>query len=399
MKVNVVDSIMGSGKTSAMINKINEDILLGGDNAKFMYITPYLDEVDRIIESCPDANFKQPLALKGSKVNGIKNLLIHNQNIVSTHSLFHLFDDEIFDLIQTKGYTLIMDEVTEVVNEYSGVSKSDIRIIFDDHICHTDEDGYIIWDRDDYESGKFSEFKQLCDINALQMFGETVVMWLFPIKSFEAFNDIYILTYMFNGQIQKWYYDYYGVEYKWYKATNKDEKYIIEEGTDDSRISKSLMNICEHKINDIGNRNTALSKGWYKKTLTNNMVKDLKLNVFNYFHNIIKAKSNEILWTTFKDYRAKIKGDGYTKGFISMNLRSSNKYRDRTCCAYLVNRFIDPVIKRFFESKNILVDEDAYALSEMLQWIWRSAIRDGKPINIYIPSKRMRTLLEEWLSE
>lgn len=45
------------------------------------------------------------------------------------------------------------------------------------------------------------------------------------------------------------------------------------------------------------------------------------------------------------------------------------------------------------------VDEDAYALSEMLQWIWRSSIRDGKPINIYIPSKRMRTLLMNWLEQ
>ena len=397
MKVNVVDSIMGSGKTSAMINKINEDMVLSGKDAKFMYITPYLDEVDRIIESCPDASFKQPLALKGSKVNGIKNLLIHNQNIVSTHSLFHLFDDEIFDLIRTKGYTLIMDEVTEVVEPYSGISKSDIKIIFDEHICHINEDGYIIWDRNDYESGRFSEFKQLCDINALQMFGNTVVMWLFPIKSFEAFEDIYVLTYMFNGQVQKWYYDFYGVEYEWYKATNKDGKYIIEKGMDDSRIRKSLINICDHKINNIGDRDIALSKGWYDRAAVNGMINDLKKNIINYFYAIVKAKSGDIIWTTFKEHEKKLKGNGYTKSFISLNLRASNKYRDRTSCAYLVNRYCNPVIKQFFDGKGIKIDEDAYALSEMLQWIWRSAIRDGKPINIYIPSKRMRTLLIDWL--
>ena len=48
---------------------------------------------------------------------------------------------------------------------------------------------------------------------------------------------------------------------------------------------------------------------------------------------------------------------------------------------------------------NISVNEDGYALSEMLQFIWRSAIRDGKEIWVYIPSIRMRTLLKEWIDQ
>ena len=45
----------------------------------------------------------------------------------------------------------------------------------------------------------------------------------------------------------------------------------------------------------------------------------------------------------------------------------------------------------------IEIDEDGFALSELLQWIWRSQIRQGKPIILYIPSKRMRELLEDFL--
>jgi hypothetical protein len=44
------------------------------------------------------------------------------------------------------------------------------------------------------------------------------------------------------------------------------------------------------------------------------------------------------------------------------------------------------------------MDKEAYALSEMVQWIWRSAIRKGEDIWIYIPSRRMRTLLQDWLA-
>ena len=32
-----------------------------------------------------------------------------------------------------------------------------------------------------------------------------------------------------------------------------------------------------------------------------------------------------------------------------------------------------------------------------VQFIFRSAIRNGEPINLYIPSVRMRTYLKKWL--
>jgi hypothetical protein len=45
------------------------------------------------------------------------------------------------------------------------------------------------------------------------------------------------------------------------------------------------------------------------------------------------------------------------------------------------------------------VDGDMYALSSLIQWVWRSAIRDGKPIILYVPSSRMRGLLIKWLND
>ena len=40
-----------------------------------------------------------------------------------------------------------------------------------------------------------------------------------------------------------------------------------------------------------------------------------------------------------------------------------------TDIAYMVNRFADPNITKFFASKDVSIDAQAYALSEMLQWI------------------------------
>jgi hypothetical protein len=43
--------------------------------------------------------------------------------------------------------------------------------------------------------------------------------------------------------------------------------------------------------------------------------------------------------------------------------------------------------------------KDAYALTELIQWVWRSRIRKGEPITLYLPSPRMRRLFEEWLND
>ena len=64
MEINVVDAIMGAGKSTAAINYINAS----DDSKRFIYITPYRDEVDRIVEACKDKKFKQPIKYTKSRV-------------------------------------------------------------------------------------------------------------------------------------------------------------------------------------------------------------------------------------------------------------------------------------------------------------------------------------------
>ena len=40
---------------------------------------------------------------------------------------------------------------------------------------------------------------------------------------------------------------------------------------------------------------------------------------------------------------------------------------------------------------------DAYALTELIQWVWRTRIRRGEPITLYLPAPRMRGILIDWL--
>ena len=74
---------------------------------------------------------------------------------------------------------------------------------------------------------------------------------------------------------------------------------------------------------------------------------------------------------------------------------------------YLVTMHFHPMTYHFFVDRNaeresngipgIYPDENLYALSCLIQWIFRSRIRDGEKIEVYIPNLRMRSLLIDWL--
>ena len=393
--VYVVDEIMGAGKSTAAINYIN-----GSEDERFIVITPYLDEVERYKRSCAKKNFKEPIQNNGRKMNDIKELIRAGENIVCTHALFQRFDDEVISLCRILGYTLIMDEVAEVVQEYE-ITKDDIDNLLENY-CEIGTNGLVNWreDRQDYR-GKFEEVKNLCNLGGLAVIRDKALVWLFPVEVFKAFSSIYILTYMFGAQLQKYYYDYYRIEYRYlHIAGNDSESYTFSEqpgefrGEDYSRLIHIVDN---EKLNLIGEAKTALSVAWYIKYKDTAIMKQLQNNITNFFRNIRADNSKDNIWTTFKDYKTALSGKGYTRGFVPLNMRATNSYRERTSLAYPVNRFLNPMIKGFFQDHGVSVDEDAFAVSEMLQWIWRSAIRDGKGIWIYIPSSRMRNLLRKWI--
>ena len=113
--------------------------------------------------------------------------------------------------------------------------------------------------------------------------------------------------------------------------------------------------------------------------------------------NIFKAPSKEVLWTAFKGSSDQLLGKGYASAFIPYNLRASNEYSNRKYLAYCVNNFPRPWEVKYYREHGAEVDADGYALSILIQWIFRSAIRNGEEVWLYLPSARMRSLLRQWL--
>lgn len=416
-KVTVVDSIMGSGKSSWAIQYMNEM-----DDYNFIYITPFLDEVDRIKDNCTRRIFKEPKQDKNGKMENLLKLLEEGGNIATTHALFKNMDERCIEYLKENNYILIMDEVIEVVEEVE-IKKDDIDMLIRDKKIQVQEDNRITWIEDNYD-GNFNKYKTHLRNGDCFLFQNSVIMWTFPIKILDLFEHTYILTHLFEGSLQCNYYQMNNIEYE-YKSVRKVERddsfgmikdryelcefYIPKVGEE----LRSKIHIYEGKLNDIGipnKRSNPLSKGWFdKKGKTNERCTLVKNNIYNYFRNVCKSKSDENMWTVYKDYQVKCSGKGF-KGkdiktrdgrkkntcFVPLNARATNDYKHKKYLAYGVNRFMSPILKNFFISKDVEVSEDMYVLGEFIQWIWRSAIRDGEDIYIYIPSQRMRDLLNRY---
>ena len=393
--VTIIDSPCGRGKTTYAINYINER---PSDN--FVYITPFLKEVERVIEQTKfngaDKRFVQPANLGNGKMDSLINLFHNNRDIVSTHSLFSKCSQSVADNIRIGHYTLILDEVMSVV-EVLNLKKSDIPTMLDAELVRIDEKtNKLIWLKGDYD-GAYNEIKERCENNNIYVVSGVAIVWTFPVEIFEAFDDVIICTYMFNCQLQKYYYDMYNVAYTKKSIVNGELVDYIEQ-----KDSLDKLHILDNnKINHVGDGKYDLSKSWYEKHKKN--LKMLQNNIYNYVSHLApilagtKVKSKDVIWTTFKDYQTKLKGKGYANSFIPCNSRATNEYMNSFVVVYPINIFVNPIVKQFFTNNGVEINEDGYALSELIQFIYRSRIRQNQHIYCYIPSVRMRSLLYNYM--
>ncbi|WP_319405803.1 hypothetical protein [uncultured Desulfosarcina sp.] len=401
---------MGAGKTSWAVQMMNDQKNSG---KRYLYITPFLSEVQRIIDDCPGREFVEPKDGAGSKnkSDALKLLLADGRNIASTHELFKRLDDTTLDLIRIRGYTLVMDEVMDVVEPLK-LKPEKVAAMFNREVLRLqtvkDYDGSFFRVRAGQEEAfdEFAEYQRMAEMGRLVLVNGTLLMWLFPSPIFSAFREIYNLTYLFDGQIQKAYFDRFNLNYEYFTvAGSRDAGYRLiphERGrtAEADRIAEFRKLVTIHdsdKLNGTGKADSSLSATWFTMRACKADKQKLKKSVYTFFRWHAKGKSGENMWTTFKNQKQSLSGNGYARGFVPCTARATNMYRDRSNLAYCCNRYVHPFVKDFLNGDGFSIDEDLFALSEMIQWIWRSRVRDGKPINVFIPSARMRGLLISWL--
>lgn len=394
--VKVVDAQMGRGKSTAAINYINAH----KNTDRFIYVTPFLSEVARVREQC---GLREPVSEDEdgkTKSACLRELIRRGENISMTHSLYELMDEDVLDMVSSKGYVLIIDEIVDVAKKVA-ITAQDRKLI--EPMTYVEEDGHVRWTDESY-MGKFAGYKQIADRGVLYRVDDAFIE-AFRLNLVTSFKDVFLLTYLFEGSLLDAYFQCFGIPYDIYGIRDTEEGPVFAKGKDcpPPVDYRGLIQIVEtKKMNEVGEPYHALAKNWYeRRSYHNPSVIALRQNMYNFFRHMTESSKDDRLWTCFKSQMFKLVPDSgrYAGNFLQMQARATNSFSGCVNLAYMVNRFEDPNLIKFFAMRGRTIDQNQCALSDLLQWVWRSAIRNGEPVKLYIPSRRMRELLKSWLDE
>lgn len=422
--VKVVDAIMGSGKTTGMFNLMRDGFKQG---KRYLYVSLFNSEVGegngkqegRVHEELPEMRFKMPANRGEGKRENIKTLMEAGYNISTTHVSFKAFDREAIQMLIDGKYTLVIDEALDCISQFS-TDKDSIDILLDSgRIRIHEEDGRLEWVGKEVEKNcPHWDIMKLCHTESLYKYKEDLIMWEYPPLLLKSLEDVYVITYLFEGSIMCSWMKKNGIEYK--KLPHnilglRSEEEIKQTIRDNIEILNSTsLNRLREKVK--GNEHQ-FSSGWYKRNLKKDGAKDsdgkilppteMSDSIRKIMESIMvrtKSTNKTTFWTTFKSYKKGLSGKGYKQTpkngletFLPYNTKATNDYRDHTLCMYTVNVFKTPLEINYLASRGIDFDNDLYSLSEQIQLIFRGSIRKGEPMKLLIFSERMENLFKEWL--
>lgn len=400
MKIRIIDTICGKGKSTGMIREINNNLIEHNDS--YLFVTPFLNEVDRVIEECKDSNFKQPERSKYKpKYLDLMDLVNEEQNIVMTHTL--LKNLSISQLSKFKEYHLVLDEVLDLVSQYKTVPPKDIAKMLEDKTIEAEDSGLLrILKEEDFAYTNFVEMKRLIDEEKLYLYGGKAVVFELPVEIITSFKSATILSYMVEGS---WL-------YQLLKAHNltvlkkqiSDNGDIIDWNKElaDKRAKEAFKLITLHySDNERNDYNLKMLKT--ERVLSYSAQKawnkERRLKVGNIVRNYFRSESGLSKYCMYSSYGDKmnIKDFCYDECFVAYSCRATNDYSHKNILAYVIDKYNNPVLTNYVKEKyDVEVDSDKASLDCLIQWIFRSSIRGGEPINLFLPSKRMRELLIKW---
>lgn len=428
--VKVIDAVMGTGKSTWAINQLNED-----PGTPWVIVVPTLSEVARYERELERRVFI-PTDETGTKLGSFKDAIGEGETVVTTHSLFTLWDEECFTLVRSGGYHLLLDETVTMV-EPALLSKADLGLLVGNDCIREREDAssgitYLEAgdNADGYLADKGGRFRSIVSQaqthHLISLDGVAAVLSMNPEK-FRAFQSVKMLTYMFQGSETECWFQLYKLEYEHLQLERNEggHKLSPHPGCYSGEQFAPFIEVIEDKLlNQIGEKWAALSRNWFKECTPANWDR-LRKNLRNVFATRMKAASSQIMWSCPEEYEKRlrqrpyarvakgersvnwdeVKADPSKRCCLNFNARATNDYADRTCLAYVLNVYPNQGVSIFFQEQGIQFDQDAFALSTLLQWIFRAKIRvvdkDGNrsKMILYLPSRRMRELLQEYLGQ
>jgi hypothetical protein len=414
MLFKFVDAPTGAGKTTALIKVLSET------KGPFITCVPYNEELKRYGEELRFKNVEVCSTLEadtGNKGGLLLGYLKAGKSVITTHANFNTHCNEIAATLRESGlgYNLFFDEEPETFKAcytipYKGTFKSTesrlqaiLQIITPIEIDRLVNEGYLKANKQgvieyvkDCPYGNGKALKSLFENNDTYLYRDNQKCFITFTKGtvWEAFTSVTVLSYRLPFSVLAAYCGLYNFPVKYYHI----EAGSFVEGLKElypAGVERIALENSERLI--AGYEGTALSKSWYKKA-TGEDFKALYSCLRGFFRYTDK---NKHMWTCFKGFEGKLKGkDVSEKACVACNLKATNDFIDKLNLAYTCNMYPNPMVYNFFKERGIAFNVDQWALSVLIQWLYRSNLRDttGEDIvHIYILSARMRGLFQDWL--
>jgi len=412
--ITVIDRPCGFGKSTDLIaallnlktNEIKEKVLL---------VVPELGEVKRFIDAVGSDYIQEPVVEEGqagNKTDELIQMLMQGVNVVITHSLYERIKR--FEHLLT-DYCVIIDEVPTVAKQVPTIFGKGVfkHLLHDKQYINIDPNTQLItatgnWlvdeleylDGSDVNITRFMATIQRADVYYIR---GTYCLMPLPDAFFTKPKSLTILTFLFEGTQLDYYMIKRGYQYTIQKDLNELAKFKYEM----NRNLKIFRNTTSIKT---GYMAMASKPDKSRKTVGNfvkNALQTLNKNGLGLSpDSILVASSKDAWYGDEENDSSKVSKESSLKTltrlakatYTAMTTRGTNKFKDRNAVIIMGKENLHPALAEYLgmQSKNA---KDRHTLSELIQLIYRTAIRDKKETFLISADADNIRLLEDFIAE
>lgn len=406
-EVKVVDTIPSDNSIKFVMNYIQnikpcDNVILVPSRERAIELQDFYKDCNLFLFDKMDNFCGIETIMSAENIANTQQKLIENHaNIITDKTFFEYINSETRDLLIKNKYTLFVENCENMFNEIK-MHPRDFEIL--SHLCEdpTQQRIFKVCD-DEYLETRGVLSKDIEKLRFMQAYrvDENYTVSFMGKDAFSLFDSVILFTTFFEYSILRYGMKLEGIKYSYYHIENEK---LVEGKEDDAafrKLAKNLINLYEGKLNDVGKVRGFLHADWMKSKKYKEDRNILGKNMYNYYRNISGSPSDEFMWTMEWGKKGneikKIVGNRLsTRNYLDyMNNYTALKFYKSTL-EFCVDVLMPKMLFNLFRGHVIDVNTNMYSLSILIQWIWRSRIRDGQPINLYLPSQRMRNLLIRW---
>jgi hypothetical protein len=409
--IRVIDEPCGYGKTSRVIEELKIARDTPYPNDPVIIVVPVLSEIARFQDQLGKDWLQEPLEVDGAnKTDALISLLMNKSNIITTHSLYQGIRrfENLLD-----PYHVIVDEAPTAVRQLPvhfgpGLFKNLLHhkqyITIDPVTSLIRPTSQWVVDKRDYEFGDdlhIKKFMDEVDFNDVYFVDGIYCVMPIPDAFFTKPKTLTILTFLFEGtQLHHWLLKRgFSFQHLWdpselaqFKAEMSQNIYL--------RLTTAPVKAGFENMNDKNGNLRKKVGNWAKNQMKVLRRIDSTLNV----DRVLVASHKDAWHGQELNKQAKVSNSTCLKKtsglgaaqYTSLITRGTNKFKELDVLFLLGKVNLHPSLAKFLGMTSKQA-KDRHTLTELVQLIYRTAIRDRCPIYLLTPDPDNIRILKDFV--